>query len=208
MTLGPVMLDVAVSRSPRGARASPHPLTAVSFCLHATTSLPNRLRRWCARYTSCASRIARAVDHEGGRVQRFREALRTCAVARFGELYDEIRSAAGAGRDRRLADGGGMRAVGVDFSFAPVLDVNRGISGDRRPGVPCGPRRWPISPCYMTDAPCGMAATGKHFPPRRRGGGFTCASGDERRYQDIYMEDVVPFERMIHYAWKALCRRM
>jgi beta-N-acetylhexosaminidase len=71
-----------------------------------------------------------AVDHEGGRVQRFREGFTSLpAVARFGEVYDENPK-----RGRRLAETAGwlmaaeLRAVGVDFSFAPVLDVNRGIS--------------------------------------------------------------------------------
>lgn len=152
-----------------------------------------------------------AVDHEGGRVQRFRQGFTELpAVARFGEVYDENPK-----RGRRLAETAGwlmaaeLRAVGVDFSFAPVLDVNRSISrviGDR--AFHASPEAVAdLAHAYMTGMHrAGMAATGKHFPGH---GGVEADSHvavpvDERDYQDIYMEDVLPFERMIHYGLEGI----
>lgn len=152
-----------------------------------------------------------AVDHEGGRVQRFRNGFTSLpAVARFGELYDENPK-----RAKRLAETAGwlmaveLRAVGVDFSFAPVLDVDRGISrviGDR--AFHASPEAVAnLAHAYMTGMHrAGMAATGKHFPGH---GGVEADSHvalpvDERAYQDIYMEDVVPFERMVQYGLEGI----
>jgi beta-N-acetylhexosaminidase len=152
-----------------------------------------------------------AVDHEGGRVQRFREGFTALpAVARFGEVWDE-----NPARGRRLAETAGwlmateLRAVGVDFSFAPVLDVDRGIS------KVIGDRSFHASPdavaelahAWMTGMHrAGMAATGKHFPGH--GGveadSHVAAPVDERSYQDIYMEDIVPFERMIRFGLEGI----
>ena len=77
-----------------------------------------------------------AVDHEGGRVQRFREGFTHLPPAAwYGEHYERQPS-----QGLRLAELGGwlmaaeLRSCGVDFSFAPVLDLGRGISrviGDR-----------------------------------------------------------------------------
>jgi len=77
-----------------------------------------------------------AVDQEGGRVQRFRHGFTVLpAAAQYGVLHDRNRE-----RAHRAARAGGwvmaaeLRASGVDFSFAPVLDLDRGVStviGDR-----------------------------------------------------------------------------
>ena len=83
------------------------------------------------------------VDHEGGRVQRFKTGFtRLPAVRKLGKVYDRD-----AKHARHLAETCGwvmaieLRAVGIDFSFAPVLDLDRGVSqviGDRafHPGIP------------------------------------------------------------------------
>ncbi|RXM21852.1 beta-N-acetylhexosaminidase, partial [Citrobacter sp. AAK_AS5] len=74
-------------------------------------------------------RLLVAVDHEGGRVQRFRDGFtRLPAVRRLGEIYDQDRM-----RAKQLARVTGwlmaaeLRAVGVDLSFAPVLDLDHGV---------------------------------------------------------------------------------
>jgi len=152
-----------------------------------------------------------AVDQEGGRVQRFKdEFTHLPPLACLGKIYDTDRT-----RAKHLARTTGwlmaseLRAVGIDFSFAPVLDLDFGVStiiGDRalhqRPEVVAE-----LAQAYqsgMHDA--GMAATGKHFP----GHGAVAADShlalplDERRYEDIEQWDMVPFSRMIHAGIAAI----
>jgi beta-N-acetylhexosaminidase len=102
-----------------------------------------------------------------------------------------------------------LRSVGVDFSFAPVLDLDRGMSqviGDR------AFHRHPeavadLAHAYMRGMHrAGMAATGKHFPGH---GGVPADSHmtlpvDDRPLVDILAEDAVPFERMIHYGLEGI----
>jgi beta-N-acetylhexosaminidase len=110
-----------------------------------------------------------AVDHEGGRVQRFREGFtRLPPVRVLGRRYDEDR------RDAlRKAHSLGwlmaaeLRAVGVDFSFAPCVDLDYGLSeiiGDRafhRDPQAVGA----LATAHMAGMrEAGMAAVAKHFP--------------------------------------------
>jgi beta-N-acetylhexosaminidase len=152
-----------------------------------------------------------AVDHEGGRVQRFHDHFTTLpSCRRFGEQYD-----ANPERGLRLSELGGwlmaaeLLAVGVDFSFAPVLDLDRGISqvvGDRAfhrdaEAVAVLARRFMRG---MKEA--GMAAVGKHYPGH---GGVPQDSHhetpvDDRRYEEIAMSDLLPFERLIQAGLPAV----
>ena len=149
-------------------------------------------------------RLLIAVDHEGGRVQRFREGFtRLPAARRFGELYEQDKR-----RARQLAEQAGwvmaaeLRAVGVDFSFAPVLDIDHGVSqviGDRAfHHTPHGVADLALAYIHGMQR-AGMAATGKHFP----GHGAVEADShlaipeDGRRLADILTDDVHPFERLI-----------
>lgn len=156
-------------------------------------------------------RLLIAVDHEGGRVQRFREGFSHIPAAGiFGQLYERDREKA-----RILTRQAGwlmaveLRGVDIDFSFAPVLDLDYGISeviGDRafhrKPEVVAE-----LAHAYMQGmADAGMAATGKHFP----GHGAVAADShldipvDEREYNDIYTHDILPFRRMIGYGMSAI----
>jgi beta-N-acetylhexosaminidase len=152
-----------------------------------------------------------AVDHEGGRVQRFREGfVQLPAAGRLSPVYD-----ANPRRARRFAKVYGwvmaseLRAVGVDFSFAPVLDL------DRKLNEVIGDRAFHRKPHAVADLAqafmlgmrrAGMAAVGKHFPGH---GGVSADSHlavpvDERRFADLYMEDIVPFERLIRGGLAAI----
>ena len=144
-----------------------------------------------------------AVDHEGGRVQRFREGFTALpAAAQYGMLHDRNPEIG-----QRVARTGGwvtaveLRAGGVDFSFAPVLDLGRSVStaiGDRAfhhdPDVVTVLARAFLA--GMRDA--GMGGVGKHFP----GHGSVAADShhalpvDGRSYDDIRLSDLVPFERL------------
>ncbi len=156
-------------------------------------------------------RLLVAVDHEGGRVQRFRDGFSHIPPARlFGEIYEQDHH-----RARVLTRQAGwlmaieLRAMDIDFSFAPVLDLDYGVSdviGNRafhhKPEVVAE-----LAHAWMQGmADAGMAATGKHFP----GHGAVEADShkavpiDSRDYQDIYHHDILPFRRMIGYGLTAI----
>jgi len=148
-----------------------------------------------------------AVDHEGGRVQRFKDGFTVLPPVReLGHIYDENPK-----RARRLAETSGwlmateLRSVGVDFSFAPVLDLDRGVS------TVIGNRAFHAHPETVSDLAhaymhgmhrAGMAATGKHFPGHGavKDDSHLALPVDVRKLVDIQSEDMVPFERMIHYG--------
>lgn len=145
-----------------------------------------------------------AVDHEGGRVQRFRDGFtRLPAAACFGRIHD---------RDRRqaleLADRAGwlmaseLLAAGIDFSFAPVLDVDDGRSrviGDRAFHHDTDVLS-ALAKAYCKGMKrAGMSAVGKHFPGHGhvREDSHETVPVDERPFEDILMRDIIPFERLI-----------
>ncbi|MBB5217074.1 beta-N-acetylhexosaminidase [Parapusillimonas granuli] len=142
-----------------------------------------------------------AVDHEGGRVQRFRSDGFSSipAMSVFGELWEQDSMAA-----MRLASetgyvlGAELRACGVDLSFTPVLDLDYGVSkviGNRAfhrdPRVVAMLARALIQGLMLS----GMAACGKHFP----GHGAVEADShheipvDHRPFEDIMREDAAPY---------------
>lgn len=151
------------------------------------------------------------VDQEGGRVQRFRESFTILPPGScYGDLYDEnsiqgLKVAEEAGWLMAIE----LRSVGIDFSFAPVLDIAKGINNaiggrafHRKPDVVTALARNFIR--GMNEA--GMSSVGKHFP----GHGSVKEDShletpvDARRYEDIYMEDMIPFERLVNAGLAAI----
>jgi beta-N-acetylhexosaminidase len=152
-----------------------------------------------------------AVDHEGGRVQRFREGFTPIPPMRtLGDLWD--RDVAGAAREARRIGwtiAAELRRQGVDFSFTPVLDIDYGSStviGDR------AFHRNPNAVAHLAAAlhdglrAGGMAAIGKHFP----GHGYVAADShaespqDERTLDRILADDVVPFAAMVKHGLEGI----
>jgi beta-N-acetylhexosaminidase len=144
-----------------------------------------------------------AVDQEGGRVQRFGEPFMRLPAARLlGYLYDENPEAADrAAHALAWVMATELRAVGVDLSFAPVVDLDLGLAaviGDRAmhrdPDVVS---RLALS--FQSGALAGgMAITAKHFPTHA---GATADSHlevavDRRAYGEL-LEDLVPYRRLI-----------
>lgn len=144
-----------------------------------------------------------AIDQEGGRVQRLRDGFtRLPPMARLGHLFDRsARSALAAAEDLGWLMAEELLRVGVDFSFAPVLDVNHGVSdviGDRAfhqdPEVVSR-----LALAWTRGArAAGMASVGKHFP-----GHGGCAPDthleqtiDDRALADLEFDDLVPFRRL------------
>ncbi len=213
MSLGPVMLDIeGLSLTPEEAERLRHPLVGGVILFSRNYESPEQLVALTHEIHGLRDpQLLIAVDHEGGRIQRFRSGFTRLPPARtFGTLYDE-----NAKRAKRLAAACGwlmaaeLRAYGVDFSFAPVLDLDRGVSeviGDRAfhhdPEVVAD-----LAHSFMSGMQrAGMAATGKHFPGH---GGCRADSHmempvDDRPLADVLAEDVLPFERMIHYGLAAI----
>lgn len=206
MTLGPVMLDVAgTALTAEDRERLRHPLAGGVILFSRNYESPAQVAALVSEIHALREpALLVAVDHEGGRVQRFREGFtRLPPAGAFGALYAENRK-----RAKRLAHTAGwlmaaeLRAVGVDFSFAPVLDLDRGNSqviGDR--GFHADPEVVAdLAGSYVLGMhEAGMAATGKHFPGH---GGCEADSHlqlpvDMREFNDILLEDLVPFERLI-----------
>lgn len=151
------------------------------------------------------------VDQEGGRVQRLREGFTLLPpAARFGALYLQDRQAAlEAAKAAGFLMAAELRAVDVDLSFAPVLDVDSGISqviGDRAfAGEPEAVAE--LAGAFACGMRCaGMAAVGKHFPGH---GGVAADSHlslpeDTRRLSELEARDLVPFRRLIQDGLEAV----
>ena len=213
MPLGPVMLDLqGLELSPEERQRLRHPLVGGVILFSRNYHSPAQVEALVRDIHALREpQLLVAVDHEGGRVQRFRDGFTALPPSReLGRIYDENPK-----RARRLAETSGwlmateLRAVGVDFSFAPCLALDRGVSrviGDRafhsHPETVAD-----LAHAYMLGMHrAGMAATGKHFP----GHGAVAADShlalpvDERKLVDIQAEDLVPFERMIHYGLEGI----
>jgi beta-N-acetylhexosaminidase len=209
MSLGPVMLDLqGAALTPDERERLLHPAIGGVILFRRNYESPEQLAALVtAIHQLREPRLLVAVDHEGGRVQRFHDGFTLLpAPRRLGEIYDLDRK-----RGLHLAETAGwimaaeLRSVGVDFSFAPVLDLDRGVSeviGDRafhhQPEAVAA-----LAHAYVSGMRrAGMAAVGKHFP----GHGAVAVDShvgipiDERSLADMRMEDLLPFERMIHYG--------
>lgn len=147
-------------------------------------------------------RLLIAVDHEGGRVQRFREDGFTHlpSMAQLGALWmkDPMRAMAVA-TSTGLVLAAELRACGVDLSFAPVLDLDYGVSaviGNR--SFHRDPRVVAMLARALSQgmSVMGMSACGKHFP----GHGAVSADShheipvDPRSLTRILKEDAAPYE--------------
>ncbi len=145
-----------------------------------------------------------AVDHEGGRVQRFREGFTVLpAMRKLGTLWDADEDAAlKAAKDCGYVLASELRACGVNLSFTPVLDLDyseSGVIGDR------AFHRDPHIVAALAAAlqrglsEGGLASCGKHFP----GHGYIRADShhevpvDERDYAAIESEDMLPYKQLI-----------
>ncbi len=145
-----------------------------------------------------------AVDQEGGRVQRFRDGFTEIPPMRsLGDLWTtHAPSARARAFELGFTIGHELGDVGVDFSFAPVLDLDYGES------TVIGHRafhRDPIAVSALATALMqglraeGMAAVGKHFP----GHGFVKGDThwerptDERTYEQVEAADLIPFRELV-----------
>jgi beta-N-acetylhexosaminidase len=144
------------------------------------------------------------VDHEGGRVQRFREGFTAIpAMRQLGKLWDRDKELAKeAARGAAYIIGAELGAHGIDLSFAPVLDLDYGgssVIGDR--ALHFDPNAVGVLAAAIVQgfADAGMCAVGKHFP----GHGFATAdthsdvARDERTLAEILKKDIAPYRAAI-----------
>lgn len=202
LPLGPVMCDVVGhSLTDTERQTLQHPLVGGVILFTRNYSNPDQLAALCAEIHALRSpALIIAVDHEGGRVQRFRSGFtRLPAMRRIGEAWQIDPTLA-----RYLAQDAGyvlaaeLLAQGVDLSFTPVLDLDYGHSsviGDRsfhRDPQVAAELAYALS-LGLREA--GMGSVGKHFP----GHGFAEADShvampiDAREFDEIWREDVVPY---------------
>ena len=210
----PVILDIAgLSLGADDRRRLKHPLTGGLILFGRNWESRRQLVELAAEIKSVRSEVLICVDHEGGRVQRFRSDGFThlSPMRLLGELWmDDGDGGAGAGAMHALEAaraaghvlGAELRACGVDLSFTPVLDLDHGgssVIGDR------AFHRDPRVVAMLASAlmhgllQAGMHNCGKHFP----GHGFVAADShvdvpvDERPLVQILADDARP------YAWLA-----
>ena len=144
-----------------------------------------------------------AVDQEGGRVQRFRDGFSSLPAMRsIGRLFDQNRELAIDVATRvgwlMAAE---LRACGVDLSFAPVVDVDRGLA------EVIGDRALHSSGLVVTELAsalmagmraAGMMATAKHFPTHAGAiaDSHKALAVDNREYADLF-DDLEPYRQLI-----------
>jgi beta-N-acetylhexosaminidase len=205
MTLGPLMVDVdGKTLTPEDRELLRHPLVGSVILFTRNYEEPAQLAALVADIRALRTPpLLVAVDHEGGRVQRFRNGFSVLPPARrIGLEYD-----LDAKQGLELAHAMGwlmaaeLRAVGVDFSFAPCVDLDYGVSeiiGDRayhaNPEIVAR-----LSLAVMQGMrQAGMAATAKHFP----GHGAVVADShlalpvDRRELTDL-APDLLAYRRLI-----------
>ena len=204
--LGPLMLDVeGKTLNDADRRRLSHPLVGGAILFARNYESPEQVAALTREIHALRQPpLLIAVDHEGGRVQRFRDGFTAVpAMGALGETWQaHPNRAKRLVRDAGYVLGSELRAVGVDFSFAPVLDLDYGNSGV------IGNRAFHGDPEAVAELghalvlglhEAGMNAVGKHFP----GHGFVAADShlaipvDEREFKQMEEADIAPFRRLI-----------
>jgi len=205
MSLGPLMIDLEGSALTAEERELlRHPLVGGVLLFTRNYVEPGQLTALVAEiHGARAPALIVAVDHEGGRVQRFRGGFSLLPPARrIGHEFDaDARAGLALARQLGWLMAAELRAHGVDISFAPCVDLDLGVSeviGDRAfHAQPEAVGQLAVAYVHgMRDA--GMAATAKHFP----GHGAVVADShqtlpvDRRGLQDLAGE-LAPYRRLI-----------
>lgn len=202
---GPVMIDIeGVTLSGIEKDKINHPNTGALILFARNYQSPEQVTQLIKDIRAARQGdILIAVDQEGGRVQRFRSGFtRLPPAATFADSPEGAESAGWLMAAELLA-------VGVDFSFAPVLDIDCGVSeiiGDRSFSQDPDLATQLASQFRRGMKRAGMAATGKHFP----GHGAVALDShltlpiDERALNLIREKDLQPFKQLISEGLEAI----
>ena len=213
MTLGPVMLDVVGKElTAEDIKRLQNPLVGGVILFSRNFESPAQLKALTASIHAVRQPpLLISVDHEGGRVQRFKDGFTKIPPMReFGKVWDDNPKKA-----KELAEDAGwilaaeLRAHGVDFSFTPVLDMDYGESqviGNRAFHVKAQAIHELAYALMQGLRRGGMPAVGTHFP----GHGYVVADShvaipvDEREFDEIAQNDMQPFRQMIDDGIQAI----
>ena len=205
MTLGPLMIDLeGTVLQPEEREMLAHPSVGSVILFARNYAEPEQLTRLVADIHAVRSpALIVGVDHEGGRVQRFRAGFsKLPPLRRIGHEHDaDPQAGAALARELGWLMAAELRAHGVDLSFAPCVDLDYGVSeviGDRAlhsdPAVVGA-----LAVAYQAGMrSAGMSATAKHFP----GHGAVVADShhalpvDRRRLVDLDA-DIAPYRLLI-----------
>ena len=199
----PLIIDIAgLALSKADRKRLKHPLVGGIILFGRNWQDRRQLAELCDQIKSIRKDLLICVDHEGGRVQRFRNDGFTHLppMRALGELWikDQL-AATNAATACGYVLASELRSCGVDFSFTPVLDLDYGESGV------IGDRAFGRDPRVVTLLAkslmhgllqAGMANCGKHFP----GHGFVKADShtaipvDKRSLKAILADDAAPYE--------------
>jgi len=206
LPLGPVMADVAgLSLADDERIRLCHPLVGAVILFGRNFESPAQVKALTAEIRGLRTpELLVCVDHEGGRVQRFRTGFTAIPPMRkIGQLWDSDRAAAiRSAESTGHAIGAELGEHGVDFSFTPVLDLDYGASsviGDR--SFHASPEAVGALGAALVRGlhSAGMGAVGKHFP----GHGYASADShvaiptDDRPLEEIIETDVAPYRPVI-----------
>ena len=202
---GPVIVDLSAPRlAPEDRERLLHPALGgvIHFARHYES--PSQMKALNAEIRALRPGLLICVDHEGGRVQRFRDGFTSIpsmrALGALWELDRETGLDEARGVGRTIASE--LIEHGLDFSFTPVLDLDFGASSV------IGNRSFHRDPNIVAKVATalveglrerGMASVGKHFP----GHGYVEADShhempvDRRSMADIETDDLIPFARLI-----------
>lgn len=204
LPLGPLMIDIAgLELTDLDRERLSHPLVGGIILFSRNYANPDQLETLTTAIHALRSPpLLIAVDHEGGRVQRFREGFtRLPAMATLGKRWDvDPQSAQAIARQVGYVLAAELRARGVDYSFTPVLDLDYG------PSRVIGDRAFHRDPnVVVTLARAlgeglragGMGTCGKHFP----GHGYVIPDSHvalpvDDRSLDALQEDLIPYRKL------------
>jgi len=203
--LGPVILDIAgLELQQEEKEILLHPQTGGLILFSRNFESSEQLLALTRTVREIRPQLLISVDHEGGRVQRFKQDFTALPTMQsLGHLYAQsTEDAPGYATELGWLMAAELAAHGVDLSFAPVLDLDdcrSDIIGDRAfspdPSVTCVLAESFIDGMHAA----GMSSTGKHFPGH---GGVKEDSHrelpvDERGLKTIEEHDLVPFSRLM-----------
>jgi beta-N-acetylhexosaminidase len=216
------MVDLeGASLSPDDALVLSHPLVGSVLLYTRNYRDPKQISELCAAIRALRTpHLLIGTDHEGGRVQRFREGFTALPAARLiGRRFDE--DAPEGLRCARIVGwllAAELRAVGVDFSFAPCVDLDYGLSeviGDRALHRDSDAVAALAAAFLAGMREAGMAAVAKHFPGHGavRADSHVALPVDRRSLADmeadlkpyrLLIEDQLPGVMMAHVEYPAV----